>query len=860
MVPGPLVETKLYVPQIRPGLVARPRLTALLTRGAESRMTLVSAPAGFGKTTLLAEWHGAGVAWLSVDAADSEPESFWTHVITALQRAAAGVGEGVLSLPQQPIETVLAPVINDLNGLTGHLDLVLDDYHLADGPGIQGGMTYLLEHLPPQVHLVISTRADPALPLARLRARGELVEIRAADLRFTPDEATTYLDEAVGSLTPSDIEALEQRTEGWIAALQLAALSLRGRDDVAAFIAGFAGDDRYVVDYLVEEVLQRQSSDVRDFLLRTSVLERLSGPLCDAVTGLRGGKAMLESLDRANLFVVPLDDNRRWYRYHHLFADVLRTHLLDEYPDEVPDLHRRASEWYDAAGEPVPAVSHAVQAGDFDRAADLVERAIPALRRDRQEATIRGWIDDLPDEVVRVRPVLAVGLIGGLMARGEFDTVETRLEDVERLMSSGAEMIVADPAEFTRMLGAMEMYRSALSLVRGDPVATATHAERAIERAAEDDYLVRSGASALAGLARWGMGDLDAASAAYSTAIEGLLRAGYVSDVLGCSITLADLRITQGRLGDAQRTYERGLQLSSGVLRGTPDMYVGLSQIAYERGDLAAAAEHLRHALEFGEPAGLPQNPYRRRVAEALLLDAEGNHSAALGLLDEAERVYTGDFSPDVRPIAATRARLLVARGNVSDAVAWARSRELSADDDLSYLREYEHITLARILIAQGLQGDAVRLLQRLLDAASAGGRTGSVIEILVLQALADHSLAPLERAVTLAEPEGYVRVFSDVGPTTLSTLARQHPYARLLAAADSRAATKELVAPLSDRELDVLRLLATDLDGPDIARRLNVSVTTVRTHTQHIYAKLGVNNRRAAVRQARQLNLLPRA
>jgi LuxR family transcriptional regulator, maltose regulon positive regulatory protein len=467
---SPLVETKLYPPKLRRSLVARPRLSGRLSRGAESRLTLISAPAGFGKTTLLAEWLAAtrterSLAWLSLEESDSQPASYWTYLITALQAVVPGVGASTLLLlqsAQPPIETVLATVLNELGIVPNDIYLVLDDYHLIDSADVQAGMTFLVEHLPPQVHLVVSTREDPALPLARLRGRGELVEVRAADLRFTLDEVAAYLNDVIGlDLAASDIAALEGRTEGWIAALQLAALSMEGRDDVAGFIAGFAGDDRYIVDYLVDEVLGRQPAHVRSFLVQTSLLDRLSGPLCDAVTGQHRGKAMLESLDRANLFVVPLDDSRRWYRYHHLFADVLQTHLIDEHPDRVAALHRRASQWYERNGEPSQAIRHALAAGDVERAAGLVELELPALRRRRQEATIRGWIDAIPCEVVRVRPVLAVGFIGALMAGGEFEGVEDWLADVDRWVEptgAGAEgtwtppsgMVVVDEGESLR--------------------------------------------------------------------------------------------------------------------------------------------------------------------------------------------------------------------------------------------------------------------------------------------------------------------------------------------------------------------------------------------------------------------------
>ncbi len=871
--PGPLLRTKLYAPKVRRGLVARPRLS----RRLGDRLTLVSAPPGFGKTTLLASWLAAAgrpVAWVSLEESERRPESFWTYVVTALDAAAPGVGASALPLLESanpPMETVLATVLNDLGGLPGGLDLVLDDYHLADGPAIADDVAFLVEHLPEQVHVVISTRADPALPLGRLRARGELVEVRAADLRFTLDEVTAYLNQAVGlDLSAADIAALEGRTEGWIAALQLAAISLRGRDDVAGFIAGFAGDDRYVVDYLVEEVLARQPDAVRRFLLQTSVLDRLSAPLCDAVTEGDDGRAVLELLDRSNLFVVPLDDSRHWYRYHHLFADVLRTHLLEERPDELTALHRRAGGWYDAEGEPVAAVRHALAAGDAGEAADRVERAILGLLRERRETTARAWLADIPDEQVAVRPVLAVGFIGALMSSGDFADVERRLDDVERVLADPpAGLVVVDRAELARLPGAIEMYRAALALIGGDPAGVIVHADRAVALAVEGDDVVMSAAAALSGLASWGSGDLAGAHRRYSTAVDGLLRAGHVGDVLGCSITLADLRITQGRLGDARRTYEDALTLAGREpgppMRGTADMLVGLGQIAFERNDLAAAAEQLARAETLGERLGLPQFPYRRRVARARLLAADGDLAGAATLLEDAQRVYVGDFSPDVRPVAAMRARVLVEQGRVAEALGWARDRGLSADDEPSYVREYEHVTLARILLAQGDLRSATHLLERLRVAAEAGGRTGTLIEILALEAIATADATVLERALRLAEPDGYVRLLVEPPlATLLKGLSRQHPawgYPRRLLAAGPPASPvrQALVDPLSARELDVLRLLASDLAGPAIARELVVSVNTVRTHTKSIYAKLGVSTRREAVTRGRELDLLAR-
>jgi ATP/maltotriose-dependent transcriptional regulator MalT len=669
---------------------------------------------------------------------------------------------------------------------------------------------------------------------------------------------------------------------------------MQGRDDLASFIAGFAGDDRYIVDYLAEEVLQRQSEDVRQFLLQSSILDRLSGPLCDAVTGQGNGRATLGTLERANLFLVPLDDRRRWYRYHHLFADVLRAHLLGEQPDNVPALHSRASGWFERNGEPTEAIRHALAAGDFDRAANLAELAIPAMRQDRHEATIRGWLKVLPDEVVRVRPVLTVGLAGALVVAGEFEGVEGRLRDAERWLdvtgsgAPSAEMIVADEAGFRSLPGATEAYRAALALAHGDVPGTVTHARRALEVSPGEDHLVRAAAAGMLGLASWTSGDLEAGYQGYAECVDGLRRVGHIADIFGCSIALADIRRTQGRLRDAMRTYEHALQLADDqggpVVRGTSDMYVGMSEVYRERDDLQTATELLVRSQELGEHIGMPQNRYRWLVAMARIREAGGDVGAAVDLLDEAERLYVGDFFPNVRPVAAVRARSHVLRGEVGEALAWVRERGLSVQDDLSYLREFEHVTLARVLLAlhrtersePSLQ-EAVRLLDRLLAEAETGERTGTVIEILVLQALAHQALgdmpaalASLQRALSLAEPEGYVRIFVDEGApmgSLLRALASQGSagrYARRILAISSttdhdRPVKQSLVEPLSERELDVLRLLGTDLNGPEIARELMVSLNTMRTHQKNIYAKLGVNNRRAAVRQGDELKLLSR-
>lgn len=908
--PSPRVVTKLHLPKPRPDLVARPKFAARLDRGALAKLTLISAPTGFGKTSLVAQWlssrtaHDRTVAWIALDQADDQPAAFWTQMLAALQVAAGpAFGEGILPLlesGQPPTEGVLAAVVNELSASPSELDLVLDDYHVIEDHDIHDTMTFLLEHLPPQVHVLITTRADPPLPLARLRARGELVEIRAADLRFSADEASIYLNEVMGlGLGAQDVAALEERTEGWIAALQLAALSMEGRADIAEFVARFTGNDRYIVDYLVEEVLQRLPAEIRTFLLDTCILDRLSVPLCDAVTERGDSKAMLGALEQRNLFVVPLDDQRRWYRYHHLFADVLQAHLEDEQPDRAPELHRRAGEWYEHQGDWTEAIRHALAARDFDRAAELVEGALPAIRKARQETTLRRWLEGLPDDFVRRRPVLSVGFAGALLASGELAGVEGRLDDAERQVTSltgieagssarAAEIAYVDEVELRRVPGQIEMYRTALAQVRGDVGATVDHAQRALAVAAEDDYVARAGAAGFLGIVSWTEGDLEAAHRAWSECVSGLRRAGHVADALGATIALGDICVAQGRLHDALSTYQESLELvpeqSRSLVRGTADMHVGMSELFLERFDLQAADQHLQKAQDLGEYAGMPQFPYRSRVATARVRAAEGYPEGALELIDEAERFYVSDFFPNVRPVAALRARLWIASSQLRNALGWARQAGVSVDDELSYVREFEHITLARLLLARAKAdrtGTPVRevliLLERLGQAAAEGSRSGSMIEILVLEALAlqiqgdtTAALGPLGRALTEAEPEGYVHLLIEEGPPMTSLLreAARRGIApvyvgELLAAGDGFAGTAPkkqcLIEPLSERELDVLRLLKSDLNGPDIARELMVSLNTMRTHTKNIYTKLGVNNRQAAVRRAQELDLLSR-
>ena len=911
----PLIETKLFLPTPRPGLMPRPRLRERLDRGLAAKLMLVSAPAGFGKTTLLVDWlasappragTSARAAWLALDAADNDPARFWRYVVAALRTAVPGAGEGALALfgdsQPPPVEMVLTTLVNELAAVDADIILVLDDYHVIDSPSVHEGMAFLLAHLPARLHVVLATRSDPHLPLPRLRARGDLVEVRAADLRFTTEEAASYLNGVMGlELGAADVRALEGRTEGWIAALQLAALSMTGREDVSAFIVGFTGDDRYVVDYLVEEVLQRLPAEVQDFLLRTSVLDRMNGSLCNALTGRADGRSVLETLERDNLFVVPLDDRRHWYRYHHLFADVLRGRLLDERPGLVDELHTTAATWHEQEGDIAEAIQHSLLAKDFTRAARLVETVLAAFRRDRREATLRGWLEAMPERVLRSHPVLGNALAGARMSTGAFEGVDELLDATQEWLRSGeyqpmvaSHASAAEDEEYRRLPADLAVHRAGIALVRGDIEETVAQARAALDQVGEDDHVTRGAAYALGGLAAWSTGDLDTAHASYAACLVEFELVDHVSDVLGCSITLGDLEVVQGRLRQAARTYRSALDLAdrhhAPVLRGRADMHVGLAARHRETNDLTAARRELSRSRELGEHAGLPQDAYRWRVVMAGIREAEGDVEAAIDLLDEAERLYVGDFSPPVRPVAAVRARTWARHGFVDAALDWADGVGLSLDDPLTYLREFEHLTFAKVLVAEyarrGDGGDlshVVAFLDGLLLVAVEGRRGGSVIEIQVTRALALQQLGDLPEAlhalgaaVASAEPEGYVRTLVDEGApmATLLLAAERHApsaYIGRLRSALVPASTSGTpsspsrpgsadgmpVDPLSSREREVLRLLDTELNGPEIARELVVSLNTVRTHTKNLYMKLGVTSRRAAVLRGKELDLL---
>ena len=822
-------------------------------------------------------------AWLSLDAGDNDPARFLAYLVAALQTIFAGIGAGVLAAlesPQPPpIESILTALLNEITTIPDFI-LVLDDYHLVEAIPVDQALAFLLDHLPPQMHLVIATREDPHLPLARLRARGQLTELRAADLRFTPSEAAEFLNQVMGlNLSAEDIAALETRTEGWIAGLQLATISMQGHQDTASFIESFTGSHHFVLDYLIEEVLQQQSESIQTFLLRTSILDRLCGPLCDAVlcSPSVSGQETLEYLEHANLFIVPLDNERWWYRYHHLFGELLRQRLGK--PKEFAEFHLHASQWHEENGDLGAAFHHAIAAGDFVRAAGLAEAAWQGMNESFQSAAWLGWVKKLPDKLIRTRPVLCTQIAQAFTDTGELEASELRLQDAERCLDGSEFTNEAQLKPLPAMIALTHAYNAQ---VQGDPAATVKYAELALQIIPEDDFDRRARATTILEVIHWASGNLESVIRGIGDSMERLTQLGNHVMVVASAFAVADLLVGLGSLSEAERTYQDALQLAAQhgpeAEHITAHHHLGLSMIYRQRGDDTLAAHHLKRAAELGLQTTLVDWLYRWHVAQAQLKEAAGDLETALALLDEAKRVYIQTLIPDLRPIAALKARIYLKQGRPDKARAWAAERGLSLADEVSYLHEFEHLTLARLEIANPLVN---ALLARLLQAAEAQKRWGSALDILLVQALSHEAqgnrpqaLAALERALALAEPEGYVRIFVDEGEAMRLLIEKQsrnrdHPLSdyvdELLAAFTQPVAVpksaiihqeSDMIEPLSERELEVLKLLRTDLNGPEIARECMVSLSTIRTHTQNIYAKLGVNNRRAAVRRAEELDL----
>jgi len=913
--PDGLLATKLYVPPRQAGFVPRPRLVEHLDEGLARPLILVCAPAGFGKTALLADWSRGSrypPAWVSLDGGDNDAARFWRHVIAAVDRVRPGIAERVAALlgpPAPPsFDGLVAVLINELTAPPAQGDdvlLVLDDYHLIESRAVHDSVTFLIDHLPPRLHLVLSSRADPPLPLARLRGRGQLAEVRAAELRFTAEEAADLLREAVGTELPlpaSALAALADRTEGWAVGLQLAAISLRGRPDVAAFIEAFSGSHRYVLDYLTEEVLDRQPEEVRSFLLETSLLDRLSGELSDAVTGRTDSQSLLEKIERENLFLVPMDEVRGWWRYHHLFADLLRARLQQERPDRVAELQRNAADWSEEHGLADDAVRYALAAGDAARAAHLIERHTDGLVLRSQEATLRRWLAALPAELIRSRPRLLLARAVLALLDGDLEAVDGPLDAAERAFAeSGSETFEPSVGRTASLLAnvpaTIAIWRATLNQFRGDAERTMAFAQQALAATDPDEQMLRAVAGLSLGMGEWLHGRLDDAEHAFARLIDASLATGEPTVAAWASHELGQVQRGQGRLDAARTTYERALEFTapSGrlALPAAGIAYVGLAEVEYQRDELDAAERHVIEGIALCRQMADPKPLAMGLAALAWIRQAQGDGPGAREAMREAAEVAPGAEVADLlNPVPAGRARLLLVQGDAAAAAGWTTERELGADDELRYPREPAYLLLARVLLAQDLPDDASELLDRLLTSAASQHRVASLIEINILLALArsargdePSALDAVAEAVRLANDQDWLRVFVDEGAPMAALLGRlvakrgrdlaasgvSLGYLSRLGAAirpeatspgDRLAASRTPVIPglieaLSQRELEVLRLLAAGKANREIAAELFVTIDTIKKHVTHIFEKIGTTNRTEAAARARELGLL---
>jgi LuxR family maltose regulon positive regulatory protein len=882
-VPAPILATKLCLPPLRLRSVPRPRLVERLNNGlaAGNRLTLVSAPAGFGKTSLVGGWVadcGRPVAWLSLDEGDGDLGRFLTYLIAALQTVAPGIGEGILAVLQSPqpppLESTLTALLNDIATIPSAVVLVLDDYHVLDARPVDDALAFLVEHLPPQLHLVIATREDPALPLARLRARGQLTELRADDLRFTPSEAAEFLNQVMNlDLSADEIAALEARTEGWIAGLQLAAISLQGRADVAGFIASFGGSNRFVLDYLIEEVLRRQSEPVQTFLLRTSILDRLCGPLCDAVLldASASGQETLEYLERANLFIVPLDNERRWYRYHHLFADLLRQRRQQSEVSSgaVDDDHLRASAWFEANGLDVEAFQHAAAGHEVERAERLVEGGGMPLHFRGALVPILRWLESLPTTLLDARPSLWVTYAQVLLSSGRNTGIEPKLQAAERALQD------ARMDDRTRdLVGRIASVRAFLVWGPHQTETIIAQSRRALDYLHPDNLPFRTAAALSLGNAYVLLGDRSGARQALAEVTATSAASGNtIYEILG-SIGLGFLQEADIQLGLAVETYRHAIELAAGLpFPFVCEAHLGLARVHYQWNDLDGARQQGEQSLQLAQQIADTDRPVACEVLLARLALARGDAAEAAAILAEADRATRQhDFMLQVPEVAAAQVLAFLRLGDVAAAAHVAQAHELP-------------LSQARVHLAQGHPTAALAVLEphrrRMAEKAWADQELMALVLLAVAvdaQGEEARAVELLDEALALSEPGGFIRIFVDEGAPMARLLHRAmsqslHPdYVRhLLAAfpasgreqaAPSRAAAAAigLAEPLSSRELEVLDLIAAGLTNQQVAVRLYVSLHTVKSHARNIYAKLGVSSRTQAAAKGRVLGLLPRA
>lgn len=886
--PQGFLKTKLYIPPVPPEIISRPRLIERLTAAVNRKLTLVAAPAGFGKTTLLSDWarhihsrHPSPIrriAWLSLDRDDNDPEHFWTYVAAAIGKAQPALGRSCLEMlaakSRPPLKSIVSALINEIAESPENLVLILDDYHLIDTPAIHETLTFLLDHMPKPLHLVIAGRADPPLPLARLRGRGQMAEIRAADLRFTLEETRAFLNDSRGlSLSNESLTALDQRTEGWIASLQMAAVSLQGRSDAPDFVRAFSGTHHYIMDYLIEEVLDRQEAPVRRFLLETSILDRLSGPLCDALTGARNGQETLERLHRANLFLVPLDAERKWFRYHQLFADLLRSQLQRTHPELPAVLHRRACDWFEKEGFIAEAVHHALAAKDLRRAADLIERAAVPLIVEGRFSAPRRWLSLLPEEIIASRPWLLVSLATVRMTSGKFDSVERLLNSAEALLAALGESHLDSDRDAVRHY--ITAARAMLACVRGDVPRIIELGTDALSRLPHDQSAARCLIIFDLGIAYWLKGDMARALAYFDEAIAlGTETKNYFIALVAMGY-VADIRILYGNLEEAARisrmAIARAAEWGAGIpLPASSYAHMSLAKILYHRNELDAAMHHALRGIELSTEGSETTVDLMAFPALALLSRLEPMPGAIREALERTRRITFASGNPFIVSLAqAWMARLALLQGDTASAGRWADSSgiELQAVPDACC--EAAYLTLVRVHLARGQTDSLPEALEAVRRRAQDEGRIGSLIEILALQALAlrvqhrtEEALDRIRQALSLAEPQGFVRVFVDEGAPMqeLLSLARSRGLSQSYASDLLKAfptPSPPSTAGLSAREIEVLKLIAAGASNRDIAERLFLSIGTVKKHTDNIYSKLGAHRRTLAISRARELGLM---